>query len=182
MTNEENIKALEKKITMLERKNSTLEQKITTLEQKITTLEQKIKTLQLSYAGVLADSTARYGAEGILDKITGQKRAEQMKNCADLAARFGVTGPKQAFEKPMEIFGCANWGFTDTGSGFEAVATNCILCAISKKMGAFSPCQIYCLSPIEASIKGVCPDAEFNTISTLWNSEKCKVNVKYADN
>ena len=152
-----------------------------TNEEKVTMLEQKIKTLQMSYAGVLADSTARYGAEGILDKITGQKRAEQMKNCADIAARFGVTNPKQAFEKPMDTFGCANWKFTDTDNGFEAVADSCILCAISKKMGAFSPCQIYCLSPIEASVKGVCPDAEFYIKGTLWDSDKCKVDIKLRD-
>jgi len=148
-----------------------------TNEEKFAAIEQKVRTLQMSYAAVLADSTARYGTEGILNKITGQKKAEQMKNCADLAARFGITTPKQAFEKPRDLFGCANWVLTDTDKGFEAVATSCMLCAFSKKMGPFSPCRVYCLSPIEATLSGIAPGADFNVMETLFESDKCKVEI-----
>ena len=48
---------------------------------------------------------------------------------------------------------------------------------ISKQMGQFSPCRIYCLSPMEALIIGVAPEAEFSTLSTLWDSDKCKLCV-----
>ena len=149
-----------------------------TNEERITILEQKLKTLQMHYAAVLADSVARYGNEGILAKITGQKRAEQMKNGAALAARLGVTEPKQAIEKTRDTFGCADWICTETGDGFEAVAENCMLCAISKQMWQFCPCQIYCLSPIEAMLKGISPDADISVIGTLWDSDKCRVNVR----
>ena len=149
-----------------------------TNEERNTALEQKLKTLQLIYAAALADSVARYGNEGILDKITEQKRAEQMKNGAGLAARFGVTEPKQAVEKTRDTFGCANWVCTDTSDGFEATATSCRLCAISKQMGEFSPCQIFCLSAMEAMTKGVSPKAKYNVISTLWDSDRCMLIVK----
>ena len=147
-------------------------------EERISSLEQKVKTLQLTYASALADAIVRYGNDGILDKITDQKRAEQMKNGASLAARLGAAEPKQAIEKTRDLFGCANFICTDALDGFEAVATNCILCSMSKQMGKFSPCQMFCLSPFEAMIKGVSLDAEFNVISTLWDSEKCVIKVK----
>jgi len=149
-----------------------------TNEERIAVLELKVKTLQLTYAAALADAAVRYGNEGILDKITEQKRTEQMKNGAGLAARLGVTEPKQAIEKTRDTFGCANFVCTDTPDGFEAVATNCTLCSISRQMGKFSPCQIFCLSSFEAMIKGVSPGAEFNVVSTLWDSEKCIIKAK----
>jgi hypothetical protein len=139
--------------------------------------EQKIKTLQMYYAAALADSTLRYGNAGILDKVTEQKRAEQMKAGASLAERFGVLEPKQAFLKTQETYGCASWVCEDTGDGFTAVCTSCMLCGISKKMGAYNPCRIHCLSPIEAMITGVAPNAEFIVASTLWDSDKCDVKV-----
>ena len=150
-----------------------------TNEERNTILEQKLKTLQLYYAAALADSVVRYGNEGILDKITEQKRAEQMKNGAGLAARLGVTEAKQAIENTRDAFGCADWFCTDTDSGFEAVASRCTLCAISKQMGRFSPCQIHCLSPMEAMMKGISPNIEIEYIGTLWDSDKCKVLVKF---
>ena len=147
-------------------------------EERITTLEQKLKTLQVGYAAALADSVVRYGSEGILDKITGQKRSEQMQSGAGLAARFGVSEPKQAIEKTRDTYGCANFVCTDTSGGFEAIATSCLLCSISKQMGGrFSPCRIHCLSPMEAMIKGVSPDSDFSVISTLWDSDKCVIKV-----
>jgi len=148
-------------------------------EERITALEQKLKTLQLGYAAALADSVLRYGNEGVLDKITEQKKAEQMRNGAGLAVRFGVTEPKQAIEKTRDTYGCANFVCTDMSDGFEAVATNCMLCSISRQMGGrFSPCRIYCLSPMEAMIKGIAPDVDFHVISTLWESDKCVIKVE----
>jgi len=147
-------------------------------EERILTLEQKLKTIQLGYAAALADSIIRYGNEGILEKVAEQKRSEQMRNCSLLAARFGVTEPKQAIEKTRDTYGCANFICTDTEDGFEAIATSCLLCSISKQMGGrFSPCRIHCLSPMEALIKGVSPNSNFNMLSTLWESDRCVIKV-----
>ena len=146
-------------------------------EEMITMLEQKLKALRMYYAAALADSTMRYGKAGILDQVTEQKRAEQMKSGTALADRFGIKEPKQAFLKTQETYGCANWVCEDTDDGFIAVCTNCMLCAISKKMGAYNPCQVHCLSPIEAMLKGVVPNADFIVNGTLWDGEKCTVRV-----
>ena len=148
-----------------------------TNEDRVAILEQKLKTLQLYYAAALADVVVRFGNEGVLDKITEQKRSEQMKNGAGLAARFGVTEPKMAIEKTRDTYGCADWVCTDTDSGFRAVATKCTLCAISKQMGGFNPCCIYCLSPMEAMMKGVSPEAVVSITGTLWDSDKCEITV-----
>ncbi len=144
-------------------------------------LEQKLKTLQMYYAAALADSTLRYGSAGILDKVTEQKRNEQINAGASLAERFGVKEPWQAFEKAQELYGCANWSREDTDNGFVAACTNCMLCAISKKSGPYSPCQIHCLSPIEAMVKAVAPDVDFVAKKTLWHDEKCIVRVTYKE-
>jgi len=150
-----------------------------TSEEKIAGLERKIKVLQMSYTGVLADSVLRYSRAGILDEVTKQKRDEQMKTSAVLAERFGVKEPKQAFGNVQDLFNCADWAYEDTETGFSAVCGNCMLCALCKKMGTDSPCQIYCLSPIEASIKGIKPDAEFTVKKTLWDDSRCEVEVRY---
>ena len=149
-----------------------------TNEERIMYLEQKVKAIQLTYAAALADAVVRYGNEGILDKITDQKHAEQMKNGAMLAARLRVTEPKQVIEKTRDAFECADFVCTDTSEGFEAVATSCIICSLAKQMGDHNPCQIFCLSPIEAMIKGVLPEAELSVVSTLWEADKCLLTVK----
>ena len=141
-------------------------------------MEEKLKALQMYYAAALADSTLRYGKAGILDEVTAQKRAEQMAGGAALAERFGVKDPQDAFLKTAETYGCADWVCENTDDGFTATATRCMLCAISKKMGgAYSPCQVHCLSPMEAMLKGIAPSAEFVVESTLWDGDKCKVSI-----
>lgn len=135
------------------------------------------KTLQMYYAAALADATLRYGKAGILDEVKVQKRAEQMQTGSVLADRFGVKTPKEAFERIQDTYGCANWVCEDTDDGFIATCTSCMLSAISKKMGNYCPCQLHCLSPIEAMIKGVQSNAEFTIEKTLWNEDKCLVKV-----
>jgi len=150
-----------------------------TSEEKIAGLERKVKALQMAYTGALADSVLRYGKAGILDEVTKEKRDEQMKAGAALAGRFGVKEPKQAFVNVQDLFECADWAYEDTETGFTATCGNCMLCALCKKMGTDSPCRIYCLSPIEASIKGIKPDAEFAVKKTLWDDSRCEVKVSY---
>jgi len=145
-------------------------------------MEQKLKALQMYYAAALADSTLRYGEAGILDEVAAQKRVEQMAGGAVLAGRFGVMEPQDAFIKTADTYGCADWICENTENGFTATATRCMLCAISQKIGSqYSPCQIHCLSPMEAMLKGVAPDAEFVVGDTLWDSDKCAVKVRLTE-
>ena len=148
-----------------------------TSEERAAMLENRLKTLQMFYAAAQADSTLRYGNAGILELVTEQKRAQQIKTGASSAQRLGITEPKQVFLKTQDTFGCANWVCEDTGDGFTATCANCMLCAISKKMGQYSPCRLYCLNPIEAMLKGISPNAEFIVEETLWDNDKCSVSV-----
>ena len=140
--------------------------------------DQKLKTLQMYYAAALADSTLRYGRAGILDDVAAQKRAEQMAAGTALAGRFGVKKPQDAFLATADTYGCADWTCENTNGGFIATAGHCTLCAMAKHMGDYSPCKIHCLSPMEAMLKGVAPEAKFVVEETLWDSDECKVNVR----
>lgn len=141
--------------------------------------QDKVKILQATYAGVLADSVLRLGREGVLERVTKEKRAEQMASGALRARQMGVTTIEGIFETLSEIFGCANWTVEKdpAGDGFKATATRCMLCAIAKKMGAPQPCSIYCLDPMEGMAKGIDPDIRFNTESTLWDGDRCSVKI-----
>lgn len=140
-------------------------------------LERKLKVLQGMYAGALADSVLRLGREGILDRVTEQKRAEQMINGKLRAAQMGITRPQEVFETLSDIFGCANWKIIETDSGFVAEATGCMLCAIAKRMGAPSPCKINCLDPMEGMVKGINSNIIFNVVETLWEGSRCCVEL-----
>ena len=140
-------------------------------------MEKKIKVLQAMYAGALADSVLRMGQAGILEKVIEDKKMEQMLNGKMRAAQLGITRPQAVFEVLSEIFGCANWKITDMDSGFNAEATGCMLCSHAKRMGAQSPCKIYCLDPMEAMVKGIDSHASFKTHETLWEGKTCNVEV-----
>ena len=140
-------------------------------------MEKKVKLLQGMYAGVLADAVLRMGREGILQKITEEKKAEQMQNGKVRAMQMGITKQQDVFEVLSDIFGCANWKTTDTNYGFTAEATGCMLCSLAKRMEAQSPCNIYCLDPMEAMIKGIDDNANYTVHETLWEGQKCQVEV-----
>ena len=141
-------------------------------------LERKIKLLQAIYAGALADSTMRMGREGIIEKVTSEKREEQILTGKSRAAQFGMEKPEDVFLRLSELFGCANWTVNSDNEGFTAEATGCMLCAMAKKMGAMSPCNIHCLDPMEGIVKGIDPNLTFEVMETLWSGNKCKVRVR----
>lgn len=141
-------------------------------------LEQKVKLLQIIYAGALADATLRMGREGIIEKVTSEKREEQMVTGKSRAAQFGIGKPEEVFIKLSELFGCANWTVESDMEGFTAEATGCMLCEMAKKMGTQSPCNIYCLDPMEGMIRGIDPDLTYHVMETLWSSQKCRVDVR----
>jgi hypothetical protein len=147
-------------------------------------LQDKVKILQATYAGALADSVLRLGREGVLEKVTEAKRAEQMAGGALRARQMGVASVEGIFETLSDIFGCANWTVEKDPAGNElkATATRCMLCAIAKKMDAPQPCSIYCLDPMEGMAKGLDPSIQFNTESTLWDCERCSVKISKTKN
>lgn len=140
--------------------------------------EKKIIFLELAYAGALADSVRCLKNEGILEKVTEQKKKEQLAFGKQQAERFGIQKPEEVFLKLSEIFNCASWEILNTEEGFTAESKVCKLCALAKRMGTDSPCYIYCLNPMEGMVKGIDPTKEYNVKETLWGGEKCRVTVK----
>lgn len=140
-------------------------------------IEEKVRILQLTYAAALADATLRMGRDGILARVTAEKRREQMANGRVRAAQFGISRPEEVFQKLSEIFNCARWQTTAETGGFSAETKSCKLCAIAKKIGAPGPCDMYCLDPMEGMIKGLAPEMKFTVAETLWSGSKCRVEV-----
>ena len=140
---------------------------------------EKVRMLQAIYAGALADSVLRLGNEGVLEKVTSQKRAEQLSAGKARAAQMGIASPEEVFLKLSELMGCANWTIAanEDGSAFTATASRCMLCALAKKMGTQSPCHIHCLDPMEGMVKGLHSTAEYRVMSTLFEDVQCRVEV-----
>lgn len=141
---------------------------------------EKVKVLQAMYAGVLADAVLRMGRERILEKVEAEKKEELKVTGAMRARQLGITRAEDVMPALSELMGCADWTVAarEDGSGFIAAASRCMLCAMAKKLGAPSPCRIYCLDPMEAMVKGLEPDVEFNMLDTLYHGTECRVDVK----
>lgn len=138
-----------------------------------------IQLLQKVYAGVLADAVLQFSREGVLEEVTGRKRQEQLATGSMKAAQFGISTPAEVFSMLSAVFQCARWEISSQETGFTAIAKGCMLCALAKKMGASSPCHLYCLDPMEGMVKGLEPGAEFDVQGTLWTEPQCTVMVNY---
>ena len=139
--------------------------------------DEKVRILQMAYAGALADAVLRMGRERILERVTAEKRNEQMATGKARAEQFGIGRPEDVFPKISEIFDCARWETRAEAGGFSAEARSCKLRAVARSLGARSPCGIYCLDPIEGMVRGLAPEAKFTVAETLWNGSKCRVEV-----
>ena len=140
---------------------------------------KKLQMLRTFYAGALADSVLRFDRKGILDEVTAEKRREQLAGGKARAAQLGIPDAQSVFDVLCSIFGCADWKTEANESGFTATASRCMLCAFAKRLGTQSPCNIYCLDPMEGMVKGLEEGAAFQVESTLWTDGQCRVAVKY---
>lgn len=143
-------------------------------------LEKRVSVLEAAYAGIQADAVRCFDREGILEKVTEQKKKEQMAFGKQQAERFGVQRAADVFTRVSQIFNCAVWEIQKNGSGFAAESKACKLCAIAKKTGKASPCRIYCLNPMEGMVKGINESNTFDVKETLWDGEKCRVEIREA--
>ena len=143
---------------------------------------EKVRVLQAIYAGALADSVLRLGNEGVLEKVTEQKRAEQLAGGKARAAQLGITSAEEVSTKLSDLMGCADWKVSANGKGkgFTAQASRCMLCAFAKKMGAQSPCRIYCLDPMEGMVKALDAHKDYRAESTLFEGGECRIVVSPA--
>jgi hypothetical protein len=138
---------------------------------------KQVQILQMAYAGALADTALQYEKEGVLASVADRKRQEAIGSGKARAAQFGAMKPEEVFLKLAELFGCANWSITSDSNGFAARTNVCRLSAIAKKIGAPSPCHLYCLDPMEGMVKGLKSGADFTVEGTLWEGQNCSVRV-----
>jgi hypothetical protein len=139
---------------------------------------KQIQMLQMAYAGALADAVLQFSKEGVLGNVAARKRQEQFAAGKLRAGQFGITRPEEVFLNLAEIFGCARWEITGkVGDGFVARSGSCTLCAIAKIIGAPSPCNLYCLDPMEGLLRAVKPEAKYLVEETLWEGKQCRVKV-----
>lgn len=131
------------------------------------------------YTGLQAEALGRYEKAGILEGVEVEKREQSLAGGKMYCEMLGVTQVKEAFLKPSEIVECARWELCEEERNLTAICKGCKIAAICKKTGITSPCNIYCLNPIEGMIKGLEPGAEFKVESTLMESDKCRVIVKW---
>ena len=139
--------------------------------------EKDISLLQLTYAGVLADATAQFAKENILQKVTQRKKAEQMVTGRMKAEKFGIISPEAVFTRLAEVFNCASWTIQKAEEGFVAETKTCILCFMAKNINAPAPCSLYCLDPMEGMVKGLNPLSNFIVEETMWEGDKCRICV-----
>jgi hypothetical protein len=142
---------------------------------------QTTETLSLVrklYAAVLADAMRHYARAGIVEEVEATKRKEQLAAGRAMAAQLDVTAPEEAFTRTAAVFDCADWRTSPEADGFRAEASRCALCALAKRLGAPSPCRIYCLNPIEGMIRALAPDAGFEVSRTIFEAGRCCVRVK----
>ncbi len=139
--------------------------------------DEHIRILQLAYASVVADMTRLLGDEGVLENVTQRKRVEQMEQGPRKAAQFGITSADLVFTRLSALFGCAEWRVQQLDEGFVAETRSCLLSGLARQMNAPSPCRLYCLDPMEGLVRGVSPGAGFQVEETLWEGDRCRVNV-----
>jgi hypothetical protein len=143
--------------------------------------DKHVQFLQTVYAGALAETVLQFGKEGVLAGITARKRQENLASGKMKAAQFGISKPEEVFIKLSDLFGCAVWNITSNSGGIIAQTGGCKLCAIAKKIGASSPCRLYCLDPMEGMVKALKGDAEFVVEETLWEGPRCSIRVNSAE-
>lgn len=139
--------------------------------------EVKLKVLQNIYANVLAESVYYFENGDNITLVEKEKRERNMKMGKILVEQFTMNTPKDVFRWSAEIFDCADWEVNEKEKITTATVKGCRLCNYAKKLGAKSPCKIYCLNPMEGMVKGIDSEFKFEVLETLWNGEKCTVKI-----
>lgn len=140
-------------------------------------VETRVKVMESMYVHALVDSVKHYGQQGVLDSVIENKKKVQLVMGKKHAEQFGITKPEDVFPVLSSLFNCTSWEIEEINHGFQAKAKRCTLCACAKKVGTESPCDIYCLNPMEGMIKGINPQLNFKVNKTLWCDDACIVSV-----
>jgi hypothetical protein len=141
--------------------------------------EEKLEIMRVLYTGLQAESLMRYAKADIFDEIAEERIGLSLASGIRSIQMLNVKNPADAFTRPASVVECASWKITEIDDSLIAVCNGCKLVDICKKMGTPSPCNIYCLSPIEGMIKALKAEASFQVKSTLYDSNNCTVKVSW---
>lgn len=129
------------------------------------------KQLKLFYAAALADAAYHYQNNGILDKVTVEKKRIQEFTASSQLQQLKINTIPQLYDLFTELFGCADWIINRKKESIVAKTNRCLLCAISKKQGGPKPCDLFCINPFIAFAKEL--GYKIDIESTLWEEEYC---------
>lgn len=138
--------------------------------------EQKFATLQTAYLAALVDAVARFHETGVLGEVVERRRRH--RNGALANRLFGVTAPQEIFLRLSGLFGCAAWELEESDGGFTAITRGCRMLQLAGRLGAPSPCDLYCLEPMRDMLEALSPEAWFEVEETLATGSCCKVRVR----
>lgn len=143
--------------------------------------EIKLALMQNTYAAAVAETVNTYGKLKVLDTVVEKRLERQSQTAGAMNRMMDITSVEEVFLTLAEVFGCANWQVTKSEDGYEATATACKLCAMSKKMGGANACRGWCLDPMTSMIVdisgGKITSDRIAVKSTLMESDQCKVTV-----
>lgn len=135
--------------------------------------EKNLKTLQLFYAGALVDAVRHYAAQGVLESVTEAKRREQEIAAPGQLHRLGIHSAQELFSTYTELFGCAEWRVEAEEPDLIMRTRSCLACSLAKKLGAPSPCRIFCINPLGAQAAALDRPLQLRVGQTLWDSDSC---------
>jgi len=140
-------------------------------------VETKLAVVQNVYATQMAETTSYLTKAGLLETIVEEKRPILFDHAERNLQAFGITKPEDVFLTLSDIFSCAKWQIETTDHGFRAINETCKLCATAKSKETDSPCDLYCLVPMESMVKGLSIDYMYKVESTLWDAGRCSILV-----
>ena len=141
---------------------------------------QKLSVLRNLFTRLQAETISRYAKAGVLNEIEEERRILSISSGKISAQLLSINEPEEAFSSPASIIDCATWRITNNEKSLTAVCTGCKLAAMCKNLYTYSPCNMYCLNPIEGIIKALKTDVEFKVKSTLMSGDNCFVEVKWS--
>lgn len=138
----------------------------------------KIEVLRKISFMQMIEAMTNYEKHGIRDAVINDKRERDLAEGPAKCAMFGLQSPEDFLNFSMEAFNCVQWELTETENGFDAETKSCVACHMAKEAKAPSICEMHCINPFLAVIKGINPEGELTVKETLWEGNRCLFNVK----
>lgn len=132
---------------------------------------------QISFMQII-EAMSNYEKHGIREKVIADKKAKDLAEGPTKCKMFGLQTPEDFLNFSMDAFNCVDWKYEYNEEGFTATTHSCVACHMAKEVSAPSICEMHCINPFLAVIKGINPEGDLTVEETLWEGEKCVFRVK----